>query len=35
MFIVMTYDVRAHRTEIYKRLLLKFLTHELLAKRAV
>ena len=28
MFIVITYDVRAHRTEIYKRLLLKFLTHE-------
>ena len=35
MFIVITYDVRAHRTEIYKRLLLKFLTHEPLAKRAV
>lgn len=28
MFVVITYDVRADRTEIYKRLFLKFLTHE-------
>jgi len=28
MFIVITYDVRADRTEVYKRFLLKFLTHE-------
>ena len=28
MFIVISYDVRADRTEIYKRLLQRFLTHE-------
>ena len=28
MFVLITYDVQAKRTEIYKRFLLKFLTHE-------
>lgn len=28
MFIMITYDVPAERTEIYKKLLVRFLTHE-------
>lgn len=28
MFLMITYDVQADRTEIFKRLLVRFLTHE-------
>lgn len=28
MFVLITYDVQAHRTEIYKKFLVRFLTHE-------
>lgn len=28
MFVVLTYDVAAHRTEIFRKLLVRYLTHE-------